>query len=122
MGFFNSEKEKMLEEHVKAYLEHIDYLLTLNNTTVQLGQRAILNGKNFFKVEFELEANQYINIKTLLIMKEQTGLSVRIRVANIKNEIDYVDVDPTDDGYGGYGYKTVVEDIESSIEYRDYII
>lgn len=118
-------KEKMLQEKraEEQRLNHQKYVeeLLLKNPIIQLGKSTVIAGKNFFKVEFELETNETVTHEILDTVKEETGLNVRIRVAVINHEFEYVNVDPTNDGYGGYEFTEVVKDVQSYIEYEETI-
>ena len=118
-------KEKMLqeqriEEQLLAHKEYVEELL-LKNPIIQLGKSTQIAGKNFFKVEFELETNETVTREILDKVKEETGLNVRIRIAVINHEFEYVNVDPTRDGYGGYEFTEVVKDVQSYVEYEETI-
>ena len=118
-------KEKMLqeqriEEQLLAHKEYVEELL-LKNPIIQLGKSTQIAGKNFFKVEFELETNETVTREILDKVKEETGLNVRIRIAVINHEFEYVNVDPTCDGYGGYEFTEVVKDVQSYVEYEETI-
>ena len=118
-------KEKMLQEQraEEQRLNHQKYVeeLLLKNPIIQLGKSTQIAGKNFFKVEFELETDEIVNLEILDTVKEETGLNVRIRVAVINHEFEYVNVDPTRDGYGGYEFTEVVKDVQSYVEYEETI-
>ena len=118
-------KEKMLqeqriEEQLLAHKEYVEELL-LKNPIIQLGKSTQIAGKNFFKVEFELETDETVTREILDTVKEETGLNIRIRVAVIKHDFEYADVDPIRDGYGGYEFTEVVKDVQSYIEYEETI-
>lgn len=118
-------KEKMLQEQraEEQRLDHQKYVeeLLLKNPIIQLGKSTQIAGKNFFKVEFELETDEIVNREILDTVKEETGLNVRIRVAVIKHDFEYADVDPIRDGYGGYEFTEVVKDVQSYVEYEETI-
>lgn len=118
-------KEKMLQEQrtQEQRISHQKYVeeLLLKNPIIQLGKSTQIAGKNFFKVEFELETDETVTREILDTVKEETGLNVRIRVAVINHEFEYVNVDPTNDGYGGYEFTEVVKDVQSYIEYEETI-
>lgn len=118
-------KEKMLQEQraEEQRLDHQKYVeeLLLKNPIIQLGKSTQIAGKNFFKVEFELETDEIVTREILDTVKEETGLNVRIRVAVINHEFEYVNVDPTRDGYGGYEFTEVVKDVQSYVEYEETI-
>ena len=75
-------KEKMLQEQraEEQRLDHQKYVeeLLLKNPIIQLGKSTQIAGKNFFKVEFELETDEIVNREILDTVKEETGLNVRI--------------------------------------------
>ena len=118
-------KEKMLQEQraEEQRLNHQKYVeeLLLKNPIIQLGKSTVIAGKNFFKVEFELETDETVTCEILDTVKEETGLNVRIRVAVINHEFEYVNVDPTNDGYGGYEFTEVIKDVQSHVEYEETI-
>ncbi len=118
-------KEKMLQEQraEEQCLNHQKYVeeLLLKNPIIQLGKSTVISGKNFFKVEFELETDETVTREILDTIKEETGLNVRIRIAVINHEFEYADVDPINDGYGGYEFKEVVKDVQSYVEYEETI-
>lgn len=118
-------KEKMLQEQraEEQRLNHQKYVeeLLLKNPIIQLGKSTVIAGKNFFKVEFELETDETVTREILDTVKEETGLNVRIRIAVINHEFEYVNVDPTRDGYGGYEFTEVVKDVQSYVEYEETI-
>lgn len=118
-------KEKMLQEQraEEQRLDHQKYVeeLLLKNPIIQLGKSTQIAGKNFFKVEFELETDEIVNREILDTVKEETGLNVRIRVAVIKHDFEYANVDPSRDGYGGYEFTEVVKDVQSYVEYEETI-
>lgn len=118
-------KEKMLQEQrtQEQRINHQKYVeeLLLKNPIIQLGKSTVIAGKNFFKVEFELETDEIVNREILDTVKEETGLNVRIRVAVIKHDFEYADVDPISDGYGSYEFKEVVKDVQSYVEYEETI-
>lgn len=118
-------KEKMLQEQrtQEQRISHQKYVeeLLLKNPIIQLGKSTQIAGKNFFKVEFELETDEIVNREILDTVKEETGLNVRIRVVVIKHDFEYADVDPTRDGYGGYEFTEVVKDVQSYVEYEETI-
>lgn len=105
-------KEKMVQEQraEEQRLNHQKYVEEplLKNPIIQLGKSTQIAGKNFFKVEFELET-------------DETGQNVRIRITVINHEFEYADVDPISDGYGSYEFKEVVKDVQSYIEYEETI-
>ena len=115
----------MLQEQraEEQYLNHQKYVeeLLLKNPIIQLGKSTVISGKNFFKVEFELETDETVTREILDTIKEETGLNVRIRIAVINHEFEYADVDPINDGYGGYEFKEVVKDVQSYVEYEETI-
>lgn len=118
-------KEKMLQEQrtQEQRISHQKYVeeLLLKNPIIQLGKSTQIAGKNFFKVEFELETDETVTREILDKVKEETGLYVRIRLAVIKHDFEYADVDPTRDGYGGYEFTEVVKDVQSYVEYEETI-
>ena len=118
-------KEKMLQEQrtQEQRISHQKYVeeLLLKNPIIQLGKSTQIAGKNFFKVEFELETDETVTREILDTVKDETGLNVRIRVAVIKHDFEYADVDPTRDGYGGYEFTEVVKDVQSYVEYEETI-
>jgi len=93
----------------------------LKNPIIQLGKSTQIAGKNFFKVEFELETDETVTREILDKVKEETGQNVRIRITVINHEFEYADVDPISDGYGSYEFKEVVKDVQSYIEYEETI-
>lgn len=113
-------KEKMLQEQRLNHQKYVEELL-LKNPIIQLGKSTVIAGKNFFKVEFELETDETVTREILDTVKEETGLNVRIRIAVINHEFEYVNVDPTRDGYGGYEFTEVVKDVQSYVEYEETI-
>lgn len=113
-------QEKRLEEQRISHLNYVESLL-LESPIIQLGKSTKIAGKDFFKVEFELEDDQTVTREMLDSMKEETGLSVRIRVAKIKHEFEYANVDPIADGYGGYDFTEVIQDVQSHIEFEETI-
>lgn len=113
-------QEKHLEEQRISHLNYVESLL-LESPIIQLGKSTKIAGKDFFKVEFELEDDQTVTREMLDSMKEETGLSVRIRVAKIKHEFEYASVDPIKDVYGGYDFTEVIQDVQSHIEFEETI-
>lgn len=113
-------QEKHLEEQRISHLNYVESLL-LESLIIQLGKSTKIAGKDFFKVELELEDDQTVTREMLDSMKEETGLSVRIRVAKIKHEFEYASVDPIKDGYGGYDFTEVIQDVQSHIEFEETI-
>lgn len=113
-------QEKRLEEQRISHMNYVESLL-LESPIIQLGKSTKIAGKDFFKVEFELEDDQTVTREMLDSMKEETGLSVRIRVAKIKHEFEYANVDPTNDGYDGYDFTEVIQDVQSHIEFEETI-
>ena len=113
-------QEKRLEEQRISHLNYVESLL-LESPIIQLGKSTKIAGKDFFKVEFELEDDQTVTREMLDSMKEETGLSVRIRVAKIKHEFEYANVDPIKDSYGGYNFTEVIQDVQSHIEFEETI-
>lgn len=113
-------QEKRLEEQRVSHMNYVESLL-LESPIIQLGKSTKIAGKDFFKVEFELEDDQIVTREILDSMKEETGLSVRIRVAKIKHEFEYANVDPTNDGYDGYDFTEVIQDVQSHIEFEETI-
>ena len=113
-------QEKRLEEQHISHLNYVESLL-LESPIIQLGKSTKIAGKDFFKVEFELEDDQTVTREMLDSMKEETGLSVRIRVAKIKHEFEYANVDPIKDVYGGYDFTEVIQDVQSHIEFEETI-
>ena len=113
-------QEQRAEEQRLNHQKYVEELL-LKNPIIQLGKSTQIAGKNFFKVEFELETDETVTREILDTVKEETGLNVRIRVAVINHEFEYVNVDPTNDGYGGYEFTEVVKDVQSYIEYEETI-
>ena len=118
-------KEKMLQEQrtQEQRISHQKYVeeLLLKNPIIQLGKSTQIAGKNFFKVEFELETDETVTREILDKVKEETGLYVRIRLAVIKHDFEYADVDPIRDGYGSYEFTEVVKDVQSYVEYEETI-
>lgn len=110
-------QEKRLEEQRVSHMNYVESLL-LESPIIQLGKSTKIAGKDFFKVEFELEDDQIVTREILDSMKEETGLSVRIRVAKIKHEFEYANVDPTNDGYD---FTEVIQDVQSHIEFEETI-
>ena len=113
-------QEQRIEEQLLAHKEYVEELL-LKNPIIQLGKSTQIAGKNFFKVEFELETDETVTREILDTVKEETGLNVRIRVSVIKHDFEYADVDPIRDGYGGYEFTEVVKDVQSYVEYEETI-
>ena len=113
-------QEQRAEEQRLNHQKYVEEPL-LKNPIIQLGKSTQIAGKNFFKVEFELETDETVTREILDKVKEETGQNVRIRITVINHEFEYADVDPISDGYGSYEFKEVVKDVQSYIEYEETI-
>ena len=83
-----------------------------NNVNVSIYTNPKFDWKQMKQIRLELEKG----LNSVEISKY-----VRIRLAVIKHDFEYADVDPIRDGYGSYEFTEVVKDVQSYVEYEETI-